>query len=84
MRADGRMSIEIRVTTAERKAFADAGCVAEAAQRSELSWIASFAPLTLPRIRSEAPSPVNRRTAGSPSNVRGARPTASSWRCRCS
>jgi hypothetical protein len=50
-RADRSTSIEIRVTTAERYALVDLGCVEEAEKRSQVSWTASSASLTLPRIR---------------------------------
>jgi hypothetical protein len=43
--------MEIRVTTAERKALVDVGCVGEVSKRSQVSWTASSASLTLPRIR---------------------------------
>ena len=50
-RAERSTSIEIRVTTADRNALADVGWVGEASKRSQVSWTASSASLTLPRIR---------------------------------
>jgi hypothetical protein len=39
------------VTTAERNALGEVGSVADDSYRSQVSWTASSASLTLPRIR---------------------------------
>jgi hypothetical protein len=50
-RADLSTSMESRVTTADRKDLVDLGSVAEVWKRTHVSWTASSASLTLPRIR---------------------------------
>ena len=50
-RADLSTSIESRVTTADRKDLVDRGSVVDVWKRTHVSWTASSASLTLPRIR---------------------------------
>ena len=65
-RAERSTSIEIRVTTADRNALPDAGSVGEAWWRSQVSWTASSASLTLPRIRLPIENSSGRSFSNSP------------------
>ncbi len=64
-RAERSTSIEIRVTTADRKALAEVGRVSDSSQRSQASWTASSASATLPRIRYAMENSSGRRSSNS-------------------
>jgi hypothetical protein len=63
-------SIEIRVSAAERKALVDVGCVGEASKRSQVSWTASSASLTLPRIQYAIENSRGRSSSNSSARVK--------------